>query len=115
MSHDAAEVQQEEQHGMTIRGYVIVGAILTAITAVELGISYSDFLGSLLIPLLLALSAVKFAMVGAYFMHLKFDPPVLTRLFLVGLVLATGIMLALISLFWNDASDIVQNAGLGIF
>ncbi len=110
MSHEA-DVQHEEQHGMTVRGYVIVGAILTAITVVELVVSYAD-IGPLLIPLLLILSAVKFAMVGAYFMHLKFDPPLLTQAFLIGLVLATAIMIALLSLFWNDVTDAVLNAGL---
>ncbi len=110
MSHEA-EVQHEEQHGMTVRGYVIVGAILTAITVAELIASYSN-LGPVLIPLLLILSAVKFAMVGAYFMHLKFDPPVLTQAFLVGLLLASAIMIALLALFWNDVTDAVLNAGL---
>ena len=114
MSHDAADVQQEEQHGMTIRGYVVIGAILTAITVVELGISYSN-IGTLLVPLLLGLSAVKFAMVIWFFMHLKFDPPLLTQMFMIGLVLATGIMLALLSLFWNDVTDIVANAGFTAF
>jgi cytochrome c oxidase subunit 4 len=112
MAQDAE--MHEEQHGMTVRGYVIVGAILTAITAVELAVSYSD-LGALLIPILLVLSAVKFAMVGAYFMHLRFDPPLLTQMFLVGLVLATAIMIALLALFWNDVTDAVANAGVMLF
>jgi len=112
MSHDAE--MSEAQHGMTVRGYVIVGAILTVITAVELIVSYSD-IGPALIPLLLALSAVKFAMVGAFFMHLRFDARLLTQMFLVGLVLATAIMIALLSLFWNDVTDAVSNAGLMSF
>ena len=112
MSHEA-EVQQEQQHGMTVRGYVIIGATLTVITVVELAISYSN-IGALLIPLLLGLSAVKFAMVGAYFMHLRFDPPIVTQMFGVGLLLATAIMIGLLSLFWNDATDAVANAGLSL-
>ena len=99
---------------MTVCGYVIVGAILTVITAVELAASYAD-LGDLLIPILAVLSAVKFAMVVAYFMHLRFDDAILTRFFLMGLVLAFFVMVALLALFWTDVTDAVENSGVMVF
>ncbi len=45
-------------------------------------------MGDAAAPLLLAMAAVKFFLVGAYFMHLRFDNPVLRRLFVTGIVLA---------------------------
>src|SRR5712691_6340800 len=83
------------------RQYVIIGVILTIITGFELAVSYSS-LGTITIPILIVLSAVKFAVVVAFFMHLRFDSPALTRFFVFGFVLAALILTALISLFWND-------------
>ncbi len=97
----------DEHPSSTIRQYVMTGILLTAITAVELFLSYSSLPHGLMITLLIGLSAVKFAIVVAIFMHLKFENRLLTRLFLFGLVLATCIMIALLSLFWNDTTDAV--------
>ncbi len=86
------------------RQYVTIGVFLTIVTAVELWVSYSG-LGSLRIPVLLVLSAVKFGIVVAYFMHLRFDNQALTRFFIFGLALASALLIALISIFWNDTSQ----------
>jgi caa(3)-type oxidase subunit IV len=52
-----------------------------------------------LIPTLLVLSAAKFAFVVLWFMHLKFDSPLLSRLFATGffgaIVLFTVVMATL--------------------
>jgi cytochrome c oxidase subunit IV len=102
----ASDAHAAETHGSPLkpRQYLIIGLILTVITAVELWVSYSS-LGSLLVPVLIILSTVKFVIVVALFMHLKFEPRVFTTMFLFGLVLAGGMVIALISLFWNDSSD----------
>lgn len=102
------EIHHGDEHlSSTIRQYVMTGLLLTVITAVELFLSYSSLPHGLMITLLIGLSAVKFAIVVAIFMHLKFENRLLTRLFLFGLVLATCIMIALLSLFWNDSTDAV--------
>ena len=112
-------VGHEMQHGAeehppsTIRQYVVTGVILTVITAVELFISYSSLPQGLMVTLLIALSAVKFVIVVAVFMHLKFENGLLTRLFMVGIVLATFVMLALVTLFWNDSTDAVGGIPAG--
>ena len=114
MEHEAAAHGHGNEHPpTTIRQYVIIGAILTAITVVELWLSYSGFADAVLIGGLIALSAVKFGIVVALFMHLKFDSPLFRRMFMFGLVLAACIMLALMALFANDHTDIVggQEAG----
>ena len=50
------------------------------------------------------LSAVKFAVVIAYFMHLRFEDALLTRIFVVGFVLASAILISLLALFWTDGA-----------
>ena len=71
--------------------YIGVAVILAAVTAVEVGLYYTTITGVVLVSLLLGLAAVKFGMVAAYFMHLKFDARLLRRLFVTGIVLAGGV------------------------
>ena len=59
------------------------------------------FAKSFINPLLLALSAVKFAMVVAFFMHLRFDHPLFRAVFSAGLILAVSISLSLLLLFFK--------------
>jgi cytochrome c oxidase subunit 4 len=68
--------------------YVQVAVILALVTAVEVAIYYIRSIQDYLAPILIVLSLVKFSLVVLWFMHLKFDSPVLRRLFLVGLILA---------------------------
>jgi cytochrome c oxidase subunit IV len=68
--------------------YILIALILAAITAVEVGISYAKGLGDASNPLLLILAAIKFFMVVAFFMHLKFDNRVFRRLLVTGIILA---------------------------
>lgn len=73
------------------RKYVGVAVILAVITAVEVSLYYTALSGLLLVSLLVGLAFVKFGMVAAYFMHLKFDGRLLRRLFATGLVLALAV------------------------
>jgi cytochrome c oxidase subunit 4 len=105
MSHEASAGHGHDEHpSTTIRQYVVIGLILAAITVVELLVSYYPP-GSLEIPLLLGLSAVKFAIVAALFMHLKFEHKIMTRMFLIGIVLAASLMIAVFALFTHDDTD----------
>ena len=94
-------------HGLQPWQYVQIGVALTVITVVELAISLWIDIGDAMIPVLLILSAIKFAAVLAFFMHLYFDAQIFTRLFIGSLVLGTAVLLALITLFWNDLTDII--------
>ncbi|MDQ3943833.1 MAG: cytochrome C oxidase subunit IV family protein [Actinomycetota bacterium] len=71
--------------------YIGVAVILAVVTAVEVGLYYTPLSGLGLVSLLVGLAAVKFGMVAAYFMHLKFDGRLLRRLFGTGIVLAGGV------------------------
>lgn len=94
------------------RSYVGIAILLAVLTAVEVLLfviedQIADALGvgSVKIALIL-LMVVKFWIVGAYFMHLKFDNPILTKLFISGLVLAIAVYFIMLSAFefnfWND-------------
>ena len=78
--------------------YVWIALILGVVTAVEVALSYWELPG-INNYTLLALSAVKFAMVAMYFMHLKFDNTLLSRLFVAGLTLAIGVYIAVLLMF----------------
>ena len=79
-------VHGEHDH-LSDNRYVVIAAILAAITGGEVAASYID-LGPVFIPLLLVMMAIKFFIVVSFFMHLKFDNNVFKRLFYTGLFLA---------------------------
>lgn len=78
--------------------YVKVAVILTLVTALEFAVLYIRALTPILVPLLLVMSAGKFALVVLFFMHLRYESRVLTFLFTGPLVIAIGIVIALTTL-----------------
>ena len=78
--------------------YIKVALVLTAVTAIEVGAIYIRALTPILIPTLLVLSLAKFSLVVLFFMHLRYDSPALSVLFVGPLLIAIGIALALIAL-----------------
>ena len=76
--------------------YVRVALILAVITGAEVALSYLKIGGNQIVTNggLLVLAIVKFAMVALYFMHLKFDNPILRRLFMTGIVTAVLVYVA---------------------
>ena len=96
--HDVEDVgQPDARHAHPSDwAYVKIALLLAAITAVEVLLYYKN-LGSANNYALLILSAFKFVMVVAYFMHLKFDNKVLRRLFITGFILAVFCYIAYMS------------------
>ena len=90
-SHDAPE------HATT-GTYLKVAAVLTVVTALEVGVIYVRRLAPVLVPLLLTLSVGKFALVVMFFMHLRYDSRILTFLFVAPLVLAALLAVAVMTL-----------------
>ena len=74
----------------TPREYVRIAVVLAVATALEVGLFYFN-VGALTTAVLLGLMVIKFALVALMFMHLRFDTPFLSRVFLVGIVLAVSL------------------------
>ena len=79
--------------------YFKVAMTLCILTAAEVAIFYADWLGYGIIPVLVLLSGAKFALVAMFYMHLRYDARLFSGLFVGGLMLATVVVFALISLF----------------
>jgi cytochrome c oxidase subunit 4 len=88
--------------------YVQVAIVLAALTFVEVMTYYApkfplwnwgsdSHIGLILI--LMVLMATKFAIVAAFFMHLKWDKPILWRVFVSGLGLALAVYFAVMLMF----------------
>ena len=101
----AGSHQDQESHHPTFRQYLAIAVILFAITIIEFLLIYPRaqivyYLGASKIPLLVALSAVKFAIVIMFYMHLKFDNRLLGGIFLSGLGLGFAVVVAVLTLFF---------------
>ncbi|PKB72074.1 MAG: hypothetical protein BZY87_02155 [SAR202 cluster bacterium Io17-Chloro-G6] len=93
--------QVEQGHHPSFKQYVLVAAILFLITIVEFFAIYPnpDQIGAAKIPILVILSAIKFAIVIMFYMHLKFDNRMFTVFFLAGLTLAFAAGIAVLAMF----------------
>ena len=81
------------------REYLGIAMVLTVITAVEVAVFYIPAMRPMIVPTLLSLSALKFALVAMFYMHLKFDHRLFSWLFVVPMVIAIFVILALLRLF----------------
>jgi cytochrome c oxidase subunit 4 len=73
--------------------YMLIALGLAVITGIEVAISYAKGLGDAANPLLIILAAIKFGIVVGFFMHLRFERPIVRRIFIVGIVLALTVYL----------------------
>jgi cytochrome c oxidase subunit IV len=73
--------------------YIKIALILGVITAAEVATFYVD-IGRLAVPSLIVMMTAKFSIVAGYFMHLRFDSNLFTRVFVSGLLLAVGVYIA---------------------
>jgi len=90
--------------------YVKIAAILATITLIEVVIYYLESAGSILVPALLVLSAIKFVTVCAYFMHLKFDDRRLTWIFTGGFMLAAAIFIGFCTMhYYHQVTEFASN------
>ena len=83
--------------------YIRIAVILAAVTAVEVAVFYIEALRPFLAPILLTLSALKFGLVAAFYMHLRFDNRLYRYLFILGLFVATSILIALLAIHRYEA------------
>lgn len=74
-----------DEHHPTPRFYIQVAVVLGILTAMEFSTYFIEF-GALSAPLLLVLMAIKFALIVGFFMHLKFDTDLYSKLMMTGLI-----------------------------
>ena len=109
MAAHATGTAAEPEHTHPSAGvYVKIGLVLFVLTALEVGLyefTYGEHAGAtgaalqpFFVPLLLALSAAKFALVAMYYMHLKQDSRLFSGVFVFPLIIAIVIIVALIVL-----------------
>jgi cytochrome c oxidase subunit IV len=103
-----SHVTAQEHAHPTASLYFKVGLVLFVLTALEVGlyeITYGGHAGPsaeaikpFFVPMLLLLSAAKFALVAMFYMHLKQDSKLFTGVFVFPLTIAAFIVVALIIL-----------------
>lgn len=99
-THKSSEAHGPAHEHPSDAKYIQIALILGFITAVEVAAFYvEDSLGALLIPSLLVMMVIKFYIVAAWFMHLRFDIKLFTILLISGLILAVGVYSAAMSTF----------------
>ncbi len=91
---------QERAHP-TAGTYLRVAAVLAILTVLEVGVFYVPAFHAVLVPVLLVLSACKFSLVVMFYMHLKMDSRFFSFLFGAPLLLAAGVLVALLFLFFG--------------
>jgi cytochrome c oxidase subunit 4 len=98
-THAVNQPHPVEHAHPTAGTYIRIAVILTVLTVLEVGVFYVPAFHPVLAPVLLSLSAVKFAIVVMFYMHLKMDNRFFTLLFGGPLLLAGVVMLGLMFLF----------------
>jgi heme/copper-type cytochrome/quinol oxidase subunit 4 len=99
LAHDAGGHEGLEHAHPTPKTYALIGLVLAIITLAEVWAYTQPSIKPFLVPVLLVLSACKFAMVVGAYMHLKFDHPLFLVVFGFGLVVAGSVITALMFLF----------------
>lgn len=114
-AHAMPHGHAEEHHHPTPGTYLKVALVLFALTALEV-LAYEighrttmplhTIVEPIVVPILIVLSAAKFALVAMFYMHLKQDPAVFSNLFVWPIIIAAAIILALIALheYWIKSS-----------
>ncbi|MEZ4585021.1 MAG: cytochrome C oxidase subunit IV family protein [Gemmatimonadales bacterium] len=111
MDAHAAHGHAEDHAHPTPGLYLRIAIILFVLTALEVaafevgrnaGAPLHALIEPIVVEILLVLSAAKFALVAMFYMHLKQDSKIFTNFFVWPLVIAAGVILALIILheYW---------------
>ncbi len=102
-SEPSQNVEAETSHAhLSDWLYVKVAIALALLTAFEVFTYFESVHGwsdTALVIMLVAMMVLKFLLVAAFFMHLKFDSPIFWKLFVFGLVLAMVIYMVMLTAF----------------
>lgn len=107
---DPSEHSDDHSHGATDKQYFQIFWVLVVLTALEVSTEWwTDWFGEgsrkIAVPLLIFLMVVKFFLVALFFMHLKFDNPMLRRIFWFGTIVAMAVYGGALTAmnFWEDS------------
>jgi cytochrome c oxidase subunit 4 len=92
--------QHEHDHHPTPAQYWKIAGFLAVLTAIEVSLFYIDHalgLGIFNAIMLIGLSAVKFLVVVGWFMHVRYEKPMISRFFTAGFVLAVSLYLVVLT------------------
>jgi cytochrome c oxidase subunit 4 len=98
MSEQPTAERAQVAHASTMT-YLVVAAVLTVLTVVEVGVFYMPAMHPVLAPTLIVLSAAKFSLVAGFYMHLRYDHNVFRAVFALPLAIAGVVIIALLFLF----------------
>ncbi|HEU4318711.1 MAG TPA: cytochrome C oxidase subunit IV family protein [Acidimicrobiia bacterium] len=91
---------ESHDHHPTPAQYWKIAAFLAVLTAIEVSLFYIDHaleLGVFNSVALISLSAIKFVVVVGWFMHVRFERPLISRFFTAGFILACALYLVVLS------------------
>ncbi|HET9260707.1 MAG TPA: cytochrome C oxidase subunit IV family protein [Acidimicrobiia bacterium] len=91
---------ETHDHHPTPAQYWKIAAFLAVLTAIEVSLFYIDHaleLGVFNALALLSLSAIKFLVVVGWFMHVRFEKPLISRFFTAGFILACSLYLVVLA------------------
>lgn len=98
-AHDDHHDEEHLDHP-TPKQYWLIALALAVLTGIEIAVPSIDALdGPVGVSLLFILGGIKFGMVVALFMHLKFEKPLYKMLFLVGLAGALAMFIVVLLTF----------------
>ena len=98
MSEQDPHAHDGEHHHPGAKEYLGIAVVLTVITAIEVAVFYIPAMHPVLVPTLLTLSALKFALVAMFYMHLKQDSRIFAGVFVFPLIIACIVVVALMVL-----------------
>ena len=93
-------VDVEERGHPQAGEYVRVAVALCVVIGLELVVYYLLAGTGWVVPLLGIFAAIKFFIIGGFFMHLRFDNPIFRRFFITGLALAVSVFLITLAIFF---------------
>ena len=103
--HHLSQTELLEQENKRYHAFINLALFLSVFTGVEIVVIFLPFPAAVLFTTLITVSVVKFICVILWFMHLIYDAPLLIILFIAGMVLAAGTMIALLNLMAHGDVD----------
>lgn len=106
MSHAGSYEELIQQENERYHVFINIAMALAVITGIEIVIIFLPFSYAFIMTSLVLLSVVKFIAVILWFMHLIYDKMLCFWLFMAGMVIATGTLIALMALMDREDMDL---------